>query len=126
MLTEEQKERLRTSTVEVLLVARSAYLGTPGANALTHWELLGNRALAASRTSGTPEEWGTQLFRSLQVPSLLSSGCSAFVELVHVVTELKCAHQWLSLLEREHGYLMAQTRLIAEQRAEARREKANA
>jgi hypothetical protein len=44
------------------------------------------------------------------------------MDLVHVVTELKAASAWLALVEREHGYLMAQTRLIAEQRADARAE----
>jgi hypothetical protein len=122
MLDEKQRERLRTATVELLLAVRTEYLRTPGANPLKHWEQLANRSLSAARTSATPEEWATQLQRRLQIPNMLSSGCSALMDLVHVVTELKAASAWLALVEREHGYLMAQTRLIAEQRADARAE----
>lgn len=120
MLNQQEKERLRTATVELLLVVRAAYLATPGANALKHWELLSNRLLSSARTSATPEEWSTQLCRSLQIQSLSSSACSALVDLVHIVTERNCASEWLQLLEKEQGYLMAQCRLIAEQRKEAR------
>jgi len=42
------------------------------------------------------------------------------VDLVHEVTERDARREWLDLLEKEAGYLMALTKLAAEKRKEAR------
>lgn len=119
-MEKDEQERLRTLTVEVMLALRAAYLGSPGANALKHWDLLRTRLLSAVRTSQTPEEWVTSMCRRLQLPTLNSSASSAVADLADHVRERGNASDWLSLVEREHGYLMALTRRAAEQRREAR------
>jgi hypothetical protein len=118
------RERLVTLTVEVLLALRAAYLRTGQANALKHWDILQNRARAAARTTASPEEWATKLQRDLQIASLSSSASSVVVELVHEVTERNARGEWLDLIEREHGYLIALARLTAEKRKEAANEAA--
>ena len=119
MIDEAAKEKLRTATVEMLLEMRSAYLRTGQANALKHWEILQNRTRAAARTSASPEEWATKLQRDLQIPSLGKNASQALTDLVHEVTELGCRTDWLDLVEKEIGYLMAMARLTSEQRKEA-------
>lgn len=116
----DDKERLRTLTVEALLVLRAAYLASPGGNALKHWDILLTRMIAAAKTSTTPEEWMTSMFRRLQLAAPSSSTCSALAELADFVRERGLAREWLSLIEREHGYLIALTRLTADKRREAR------
>jgi hypothetical protein len=120
-LDETTKEKLRTLTVEVLLVMRAAYLAA-GANPIKHWEQLQDRARSAARRSQSPEEWATALARGLQLPALSSSGSRALVDLVAAVAERGCAVEWLDLIEREYGLLMAMTRLCAEERKAAREE----
>lgn len=125
MIDEATREKLVTLTVEVLLVMRSAYLQTGSANSMKNWEILQSRARAAARTSASPEEWATKLQRDLQVASLRSSSCQALVDLVHEVTERGCRSEWLDLLDREHGYLIALARLTAERRKEAATQEAD-
>ena len=120
MIDEKKKEELRTRTVEVLLAVRAAYLGTPQANSLKHWDLLQERMRAAARTTASPEEWSTKLCRDLQLPALSKEPSRVLTDLVHYVTEHGCRNEWLDLLEAESGYLMAMCRLIAEQRKEQR------
>ena len=116
-LDEQKKEKLRTLTVEVLLAARAAYLAS-GGNVLRHWEQIQDRARSAAGRSTTPEEWATKLYRGLQLPAPSSSGSRALVDLAAYVAEQSCAAWWLDLIDREIGYLMAMTRLCAEQRRE--------
>lgn len=118
MLSEQQKEGLRTKTVEVLLVLRAAYLRTPQANTLKNWDLLQSRMRAAARTCVSPEEWATKIQRDLQIPALNNSASRVLTELVHAVTETGARLEWLDLIEREHGYLVAMARLCAEKRKE--------
>lgn len=115
MLDEATKDKLRTKTVEVLLVMRAAYLAS-GANPLKHWDQIQDRMRSAARRSQTPEEWATALARGLQLPALSSSGSRALLDLVAAVAERGCAAAWLDLIEREYGLLMALCRLCAEER----------
>lgn len=55
---------------------------------------------------------------NLSAPGKESS--RALVDLVHAVTEKSARNEWLRLLDAEHGYLIALTRLSAEKRKEAR------
>ena len=116
-LNEDVKETLRNLTVLVLLDLRAAYLAA-GASPLRHWDQLLDRLRAAARTSAGVEEWHSAMCRSLQLPAPSSSACSALDELVMTVGPLRS--EWLDLLEREHGYLLAKSRLEAERRRDAR------
>ncbi len=118
----DEKERLRTLTVEVLLALRAAYLASPQSNALKHWDILLTRMLAAAKISTTPEEWVTGMTRRLQLGALSSSAYSAITDLADYVREHGLARDWLGLIEREHGHIMALTRLSADKRREARGE----
>lgn len=120
MLGDPEKERLRALTVEVLLALRAEYLRTPQANVLKHWDLLQTRMRSASRTCATPEEWATSMARRLQIGTLGVSSARCLTDLADFVREHGCAAQWLDIVERETGYLMALCRLAAEQRKEAR------
>lgn len=119
-LAEERNERLRGLTVEAMLGLRRCYLATPQANALKHWDLLTTRLRAAARTTTSPEEWGTAMMRRLGVIQLGKHDSRALTELADYVRDKACARQWLDLLEREHGYIMALTRLAAEKAKEER------
>ena len=121
-MQEDQRERLRSLTVELLLALRAEYLGTPQANVLKHWDLLHTRLRGAARTSETPEELATSMQRRLQIVNLGKGSCRALADLADYVREHSCATAWLDLLDREHGYVMALTRLAAEKRREAREE----
>lgn len=116
MLNEEQKENLRNRTVEVLLNVRAAYLATSGANVLKHWDMLQDRMRAAARVTSSPEEWATDLARSLRLGSPSSHYSEALRSLADDVRERKASREWLQLIEDEWGYLMAMTRSVAEQR----------
>lgn len=121
-LNEEEKEKLRTRTVEFLLCLRAQYLAG-GANALRHYDQIQNRMLAAARQSATAEEWTTAMMRGLQLPAPNSSTCSAILDLSNAVRDVgeQGCEEWFGLLEREYGLLMALVRKCAEER-KAKRE----
>lgn len=120
-LTEEQAERLRVKTVEVMLDLRAAYLAG-GANALKHWTQIEDRMRAATRTSSTPAEWASAMKRGLQLSGTSSSLSRSVVLLSEEVASAKVKPSvWLDLVERESGYLIALARMEAEDR-KARRE----
>ena len=118
-MNEDDKERLRTLTVEAILELRSAYLGTPGCNVLKHWDQIQDRMRAAARSSETPEEWLTTMTRTLQLGAAKPVSSRWFRDLTDFVRERKAAREWLDLLEREFGYLIAVARGVAEQRRES-------
>jgi hypothetical protein len=60
------------------------------------------------------------MMRGLQLPALSKGACRALHDLDSTVRELGCAPQWLDLIEREFGYVIAATRLEAQERAERR------
>ena len=126
MLSPSAKERLRTLTVEALLEVRRAYLQTSQANVLKHWNLLQDRALASARMASGPEEWASLVAKALKLDAPSSSYSRSLLELTHAVHEMQCAPEWLDLVERETAFLMVMTRRIAEQRADERKEAANA
>jgi len=120
VLSENEREKLRTLTVEVVLELRSAYLGTPGCNVLKHWDQLQDRMRIAARTTAAPEEWATSIQRALRLGSPSPRLSDSIVTLASVVREQRVAREWLQLVEDEYGYVMALARSIAEQRKEAR------
>lgn len=119
MLTETQKERLRTMTVELLLDLRAQYLRTPGCNVLKHWDQLTTRMRTCAAMTANPDEWATLMLRKLQVPSPSRRSSDSLMSLSHAVRELGAASEWLDLIEREHGFLIASARQISEQRRDA-------
>ena len=122
-LTEEQREKLRTKTVEFLLDVRAAYLATPGCSPLKHWDQIQNRMLSAARRSANAEEWATSLLRGLQIPTLNSSGSSSLHDLCAAVKELSATFEWFDLIIREYGLIMATTRLAADAARAAKKDR---
>ena len=118
MLSPVDKERLRTLTVEVLLEIRRAYLQTGQANVLRHWDQLQDRTRSSARMSSSPEEWATNMARSLRLDAPSSRFSEAVLELTHAVREMSCEGAWLDLLEREYQFMIVMARRCAEQRKE--------
>jgi len=118
-LDETTKESLRLLTVAVLMDLRAAYLAA-GASPLKHWDQLLDRMRAATRTTASVEEWHTAISRSLQLGSPSNAASSSLDALVRAVGARR--GDWLDLVEREHGYLMAACRLEADRRRDARAE----
>jgi hypothetical protein len=58
--------------------------------------------------------------RDLNLSAPGKESCRVLVDLVHAVTEKIARNEWLRMLDAEHGYLIALTRLSAEKRKEAR------
>ena len=116
-LDEDAKETLRVLTTMVVLDLRAAYLAA-GANPLKHWDQLYDRICAALRTSMSVEEWHTAMTRSLQLGVLPGVACAQLSALVKAVGPHRS--EWLDLIERESGYVLACARLEAERRREAR------
>lgn len=119
MIDETTRESLRTKTVEVILDLRALHL-SGGASPLKHWDVLMNRVKSAARRSETPEQWVTKLAHGLQIQAPSNSASSSIMALVNLVTETRCAAEWLALVESEGAYLLALTRKIAEERRSAR------
>lgn len=118
--SDETKEEWRAQTVAVLLDLRAAYLAN-GASALKHWDQMLDRMRAAARTSASVEEWHTSMMRSLQLGAPSSGASSMLTTLVALVGPYRS--EWLDLIEREHGLLLAMARLEAERRRDVREAK---
>lgn len=120
-VSEEVAGRLRHATVRVLLELRAAYLRS-GGSPIKHWSQIEDRMRAATRTSGSVEEWVTRMRDSLQLSGITSSASSAVVMLRDELDSTKTSSRsWLDLIEREATYIMA----LARVEAEDRKEKAN-
>lgn len=119
-LDERRRRVLEDLVVEVLLAIRAEYLQSPHANAIRHWEQLQDRVRAAARTTATAEEWLTWLRRGLRLsaPSKDSSRCST--ALVAEVRDETDGRAFVEMVEARHAYLMARTRVAAEERKAAR------
>ena len=115
-LDEKNKEELRELTVDVLLAARREYLMTSGSNPLKQWDQIQDRMRAAARTCASPEEWSTSLLRSLQVSTPGKASSISLEALAKAVKRMSAAREWLDLLERECGYLIACARLSVEKK----------
>ena len=122
-INEEQRERLRTLLVEMLLAFRREYLQTPQAKVLEHWRILLDKMQVASRSSRNADEWATQVAKSLQIQQLGNSTCSHLLELSNYVREHDAFPEMRHLIDRERGLLEALGRKSAEE-AKVRREEA--
>ena len=118
-LKEEQKERLRTLTVEFLLDMHRQALQN-GWNPLDLWDQVTNRMRAAARTSAGPDEWTSAMMLSLKITSPSKDSSTSLLDLSACVRELDCARAWLDLIDREFGLLTAMARKVNEERRAAR------
>lgn len=117
MISESQRDKLTSLTVELLLTIRAQHLRA-GGNVLKHWSAIQERLRAAARTCVNVEEAVTKLARDLQIVDLGKDGSRALSDLAECARDCGRASEWLNLVEAEHGYIMALTRLAAEQRKE--------
>lgn len=125
MLGDQEKERLRTLTMEVVLALRAMYLQAFGSTVvLSHWTQIQDRMRSATRTTANVEEWVTDICKNLRLPAPSSLASSAVFELAAYVREHAGAGAWLDLIDREWGYIMAVSRETSEKRKAARLEKA--
>lgn len=58
--------------------------------------------------------------RTLRLPAMTSSGCQALLELTEFVMERGIVEEWLDLMTREDGYVMALARATSDARKEAK------
>lgn len=116
-LDETTREAVRHLTVFALLDLRTAYLAN-GASPLKHWDQILDRMRAAARTSASVAEWHSAMLRGLQLGAPTSAACSGLSELQSTVGA--ASGDFLDLIEREHGLLLAMARLEAERRRDAR------
>lgn len=123
-LDEQTKEKLREATVAMVLAFRREFLAN-GGSPLKQWDQIGDRMRAAARTCSSPEEWATAIFRSLQLGSPSKDSSHSLASLAATVRESKCPREWLDLIEREHGYIVASARLEAEKRKAAKEQLAS-
>lgn len=112
-ISDDEMERWREATTGVMLDLRSAYLRA-GASPLKHWDQLLDRMRAAARTAASVEEWHTSMSRSLQLGAPSNSASSALADLRALVGAART--EWLDMIDREHGLLIAMARLEAERR----------
>lgn len=117
--SEEARERLRDVTRDVILQMRAQYLAG-GGNALTHWDHIAARVKAAIQMRSTAATWGTEMMRTLRLGSPSRSLSSALVALKNEVDEAGRSREWRSVMLSEHSLVMAEARLEAEARRDAR------
>lgn len=121
MMTKEQiMEDIRNRTVTLILAARATFLGLPGTSALTHWSRLSDRLRAATRQSSEPREWCTRFLKGLGIVTPEESLSEAIDSVVTTVRNHRLEADWMEMLDREWGYLMALARVQAQERREAR------
>lgn len=112
-MTPEDEDLLRFATIEVVdRVSRDAMRW--GANPLKLWGQVSTRIIAAARTSTGAHEWSSKLMRSLRIESPSRESSRAIGELVAAVGLDSDA--WLSLVEREAGYIIAAVRVRRDDR----------
>ena len=120
-LPEQDKERLRTRTVEVVLALRAAYLAEHGGSvALEHWNHLQTRMKSASKRASGPEDWASDICRRLRIPSLSVSSSRCLVDLASAVRDIDAIDEWFALLAKETPYIIALARLSAEAAKDAK------
>lgn len=117
---EAAKERARELVIDLLLDVKSAYIRA-GANPVKHIEQIQDRMRAAARQCSSVEEWWTTISRKLGLGAPSSSASSTVAELAGHARDTLGQGAFLDLIEREHGYLIAEMR-VAHEEARADRE----
>ena len=109
-------EQKREATIRLLGALRSQYLKSPSCSPLKHWEQLATRSRAAARTSASLPEWITSMCRTLQLDTPDSSVSGACLALQSLLQGQKDVDEWLEMVDRENGFLMATLRAEADAR----------
>lgn len=112
----EKVEARRQATIKLLGALRSQYLKTPSCSPLKHWEQLATRSRAAARTSAGLEEWLTSMCRTLQIDTPDSWVSGAALALQSHLASQRDVDEWLEMVDRENGFLMATLRAEADER----------
>lgn len=99
------EDSVRDATARVLASAGRQHLATTGASFLRRHDTLSNRARSAARRAATVGEWVSMLLRGLKVPAPDNSTSSAVRALSLAVDQR--VDEWLDLVGREIGYLIA-------------------
>lgn len=112
-------EGLRVATISVIdAVARDAM--KHGCSPLSLWPQLSTRIVASARTSAGPEEWTSRLLRGMRITNAGPATAAAITDLVHLVgPSSRDRSLWLSLVEREAGFLVASIRATREEKRAA-------
>lgn len=111
-----QLDDKRQATIKLLGCLRMQYLRTPSCSPMKHWEQLATRSRAASRTSANLAEWLTSMCRTLQIDTPDNWTSSAASALQSLLQSPRDVDQWLEMVDRENGFLMATLRVEADQR----------
>lgn len=122
MLSKEQKEKLRTLTVEVVLEVRTAYLRSAQPNIMKHWTIIQDRMRSAATTTAGTDEWITSVMRALKLDAPSRPLTTAILELTHYVYELGADSDFLRMVENEFTMVMAIARNTVEKKKEASNE----
>ena len=112
-MDDQRLEAMRGATVDLILSLRAQYLAN-GASPLKHWDQISERIQASIRQTSTVDQWCSLMMRQLQLQSPSLNSASSIAALrstvgVHVLA-------WQRMVANETGALMADARLLAEQR----------
>lgn len=116
-MTPDEKKEAQRLTVLLLLEVRREMLSA-GANPLKHWDQLQDRLLIASRTTATLHGWFAALCKHLCLPAVDSSTSLALDALQHQAAQFE--RQWVAEIQRLAPALIAQCRVVADAKKEAR------
>lgn len=82
-----------------------------GTNPIKLWTQVSTRIVAAVRTSVSAEEWGSAMLRSLRIQTPNVKTSTALADLAAAVGPTRRERDaWLSMVEREAGFLVAAIR----------------
>lgn len=115
----EAVDGLRTATITVLdAVARDAM--QHGCSPIHLWPQLATRIVASARTSAGPEEWASRMLRGMRITNPGPVTSAAISDLVTAIgTSPRDRSLWLSLVERECGFLVASLRAARDEKRAA-------
>lgn len=134
-LTETEMDRLRDLTVRVLDAARRDALSAGTLVSLKQYDRIASVLRIEARTSATVAEWATGLHRRMGLSSPSRTLSFEVLDMDAAVAEMVdgprgrdvVTAELMTMMEREHGYLIARLRLMADDRRRAaNREEATA
>ena len=117
MLSNEQRIRLETLVIEMILSIRSAYLHeVKGKPALDYWTRLENRMQAAARRCKSASHWATLFLEGMQLTNVDNSGSGAMTSLVEFCDTNDSHRALRTLIKEDHPFLIVSARKIVEAR----------
>lgn len=103
-----RKDAWRGATVRVLLQIRFLAVRN-GTNPRKVWDMLSERALLATRTVSTAQEWVSRIMAEFQLPVADPATSDLLIELVGCVGP--DVRAWMNLVDAEHQFIFAMARL---------------